>query len=309
MRIEEITKAKLEKVSDTELARLRYKAATYWDRHFKSNDRQTVGCFTRTGFIAKYRLLLNEVSSERRSLQGSTSDLDRQAFRQSMQAKADGIDLAMFQEVPTTKNCVILDKDFAKADEINITIQAAEDTATALFLEEELTKAFAEQFDKPVVFNHDEQYEGEGIPLFDQVMRPAAKVEAVEIKKEHKEIEEDLELLPVEKEKDERIVCGIVYEPNSVDSQGDQASADEIKKAAYGFMEHAQAFKVMHKGKKVNVRILENYIAPVAFKIGDRQVKKGSWVMVARVVDKKLWKAIKGGELTGYSMAGYAKVS
>ena len=83
---------------------------------------------------------------------------------------------------------------------------------------------------------------------------------------------------------------------------------EEIRKAAYTFMENAQAFKVMHKGKKVKVKILENYIAPCDFTIEKREVKKGSWVLVTRVLDKKLWQEIKAGKLTGYSMAGYAKV-
>ena len=66
----------------------------------------------------------------------------------------------------------------------------------------------------------------------------------------------------IEKSKDEQIVYGIVYEPDTVDSQGDQANAEEIRKAAYSFMENAQTFKVMHKGRPVKVKILESYIAP-----------------------------------------------
>jgi len=106
------------------------------------------------------------------------------------------------------------------------------------------------------------------------------------------------------KKADEQIVCGIVYEPDIVDSQGDKANAEEIKKACYHFMEKAQQFKVMHKGKKVGVEILENYIAPQDLTIGDKKIKKGTWLMTVRVNDSKIWKDIKTGKLTGFSMAG-----
>lgn len=107
---------------------------------------------------------------------------------------------------------------------------------------------------------------------------------------------------------DEHIVYGIVYEPDTEDAQGDAATAEEIKKAAYQFMEKVQVFKVNHDGENVDVKVLESYLAPVTFSIGKRKVKKGTWVLVTRVLDEKIWKAIKDGKLTGYSMAGYAKV-
>ncbi len=112
----------------------------------------------------------------------------------------------------------------------------------------------------------------------------------------------------IEKSADERIVYGIVYEPDTVDAQGDSASEEEIKKAAYYFMENNPTFKIQHKGKAVNSKVLESFIAPDDYTVAKRKVKKGSWVLVTRINDKKLWKDIKSGKFTGYSMAGYAKV-
>jgi len=112
----------------------------------------------------------------------------------------------------------------------------------------------------------------------------------------------------IEKSKDEQIVYGIVYEPDTVDTQGDQASAEEIEKAANDFMENVQTFKIMHKGKPAKVKVLQSFVAPVDYTIAKRKIKKGSWVLVTRILDKKLWEDIKAGKLTGYSMAGYAKV-
>ena len=110
-----------------------------------------------------------------------------------------------------------------------------------------------------------------------------------------------------EKAADQHIVCGVVYEPDVTDAQGDAASADEIEKAAHRFMEDVQIFKVNHKGKEVKVKVLENYIAPIDFNIEKQSIKKGSWLLTLRILDDKIWENIKKGELTGYSMAGYAR--
>jgi len=125
-----------------------------------------------------------------------------------------------------------------------------------------------------------------------------------------KVFEKFVSVYPIDKAaKDERLVCGIVYEPNVKDTQGDSANEVEIRKAAYQFMEEVQSFKVNHEGSKVKVRVLESYIAPTDFTVAKMPIKKGSWVLTVRVLDKKVWDAVKDGELTGFSMAGYAKVA
>lgn len=309
MRIEEISKQRLIDATDLELKQLKYKFAKFWDRHFKSNDNDFVGSFSRVNFVAKYRMVLKEMDSEKRSLSHSTCDIDRQAFKQTMEVRKNGIDIALLEEITTAKNFVFIEEDFAKADEINVTIRAIEpDEVVKFLLEEEVTKSIKELVDKDCSFTYDKDYEGDCIPLFNQVLRPVTKIEKVVLKNDGTIIEKDIVAMhPIEKG-DEHIVYGIVYEPDTIDAQGDKANADEIKKAAYGFMESVQTFKVMHKGNKVKVKILENYIAPVDFTIEKKEVKKGSWVLVTRILDKKLWKEIKAGKLTGYSMAGYAKV-
>jgi len=307
MRIEEISKQRLANATDLELKQLKFKFAKFWDRHFKNNNRDIVGTFTRSGFISKYRLLLKEMDSSKRSLEHSTCDIDRKAFKQSMEVKQAGIDIGQLSRVITHRNYILLDKDFAKVDEIKITIQSKDEPDQ--LLEDEISKMLSEQFNKPCTFIYQVDFEGDAIPLFHKVLSPTTKIEKIELKSEKKEteIEKDIEIIPVEKG-DEHIVYGIVYEPDTIDAQGDEADAGEIQKAAYDFMEHVQTFKIMHKGNKVKVRILENYIAPVDFTIEKRKVKKGSWVLVTRILDKKLWTEIKAGKLTGYSMAGYAQV-
>ena len=109
---------------------------------------------------------------------------------------------------------------------------------------------------------------------------------------------------------EERFVLGIVLEPDVVDAQNDVESPDEIRKAAHGFMEQFGNLGTQHTeivtGK---LRILESYLAPVDFQLGDDEagkVRKGAWVMGIRVVDDDLWTKVKKGEFTGFSIGGSA---
>ncbi len=110
-------------------------------------------------------------------------------------------------------------------------------------------------------------------------------------------------------DEEERMVYGVVMEPDTVDTQGDWATAEEIRKAAHSYLEYKQHQGVMHKffnfGKKL--RIMESYIAPVDFQMEGERVKQGSWIMATRVDDDGLWQAVKDGKLTGYSIGGTGK--
>jgi hypothetical protein len=106
-------------------------------------------------------------------------------------------------------------------------------------------------------------------------------------------------------EDDERYILGVVLEPDEVDSQGDTISAEEIRRAAHGYMQEFGNVGLQHQ-TFVNdkIKILETYIAPVDFEIGGETVKAGTWLMAFRVVDDSIWKAIKEGLLTGLSIGG-----
>ena len=107
-------------------------------------------------------------------------------------------------------------------------------------------------------------------------------------------------------DKMKQIVYGVVYEPDVADAQNDEANADEIEKAAHDFLAKSRVMKVMHEGKQAQVEVIESFIAPVNFTLGKQKVTKGSWVVAVHVSDKKIWKSIVDGELTGFSMAGKA---
>jgi hypothetical protein len=121
--------------------------------------------------------------------------------------------------------------------------------------------------------------------------------------------------LPIIKTDEEQFVMGVVLEPNDgegeapvdPDAQQDIYSAKAIRDAAHKFMADFRNMGLMHK-QFINgdVSILESFIAPVSFTVGTTKVRKGTWLMALRVTSDKIWKQIKGGELTGFSIGGSA---
>ena len=137
---------------------------------------------------------------------------------------------------------------------------------------------------------------GESPDLMDEPAHPA------------REGSRDFHKMIIQKAEDdapERIVFGIVAEPNEEDTEGDWESAEDIQKALYNFMEGGAIFKMNHAGGAVDAKLLEAFIAPVDYMIEGESVKKGSWVQALRV-DADTFGKIEDGTLTGFSMAGTA---
>jgi len=106
---------------------------------------------------------------------------------------------------------------------------------------------------------------------------------------------------------EERFVYGVVLEPETEDSQTDIYSEAEVRKAAHYFMENDGAMGLMHEALlKQGVKILESYLAPIDFEINGETVKAGTWILGVRVIDDKVWAAVKSGALTGFSIGGDA---
>jgi len=108
-------------------------------------------------------------------------------------------------------------------------------------------------------------------------------------------------------EEEQKLVYGVVYEPDVVDAHGDFMTAAEIEKAAHQFLKDARNIDKQHDFNAGVGEVVESYIAPADFTIGEEEIKKGSWVLVTKASDE-IWEEIKKGEITGYSMAGTAEV-
>ncbi|MDX5484857.1 XkdF-like putative serine protease domain-containing protein [Bacillus pumilus] len=105
----------------------------------------------------------------------------------------------------------------------------------------------------------------------------------------------------------QRLVYGIVYEPNVSDAHGDYMTPAEIEKAAHGFLKDAREIDKQHDFQGGVGEVVESYIAPSDFEMGGEVIKKGSWVLVTKASDE-IWEQIQKGEITGYSMAGTADI-
>ncbi len=107
---------------------------------------------------------------------------------------------------------------------------------------------------------------------------------------------------------DERFVLGVVLDPEVVDAQGDIYSPEEVRQAAHRFMEEFGGLGLMHRFR-VNdqVKVLESYLAPVDFAIGETRIRKGTWLLAVRILSDELWQQVKDGALTGFSIGGSAR--
>lgn len=138
-----------------------------------------------------------------------------------------------------------------------------------------------------------------------------------ELKKTAEEVGENLasrvfddgaRLAILKQSEEERYVKGVVLVPDETDSQGDIYDAPTVRHACHWFMEHARQLGLMHETALPDskVCILENYVADHDGEVEGQFVRKGTWVLAARIYDDDLWQAVKEGRLTGWSIEGSA---
>lgn len=116
-------------------------------------------------------------------------------------------------------------------------------------------------------------------------------------------------ILKSEETKEERIIFGVVLVPNDVDAQGDIYDEEEVRKAAYSYMEvYGGNIKLMHRGEPLDdgTKVLETYLSKQEERHGNEVFPKGTWFMGARVGNDELWAEVKEGKWTGWSMGGTA---
>lgn len=106
-----------------------------------------------------------------------------------------------------------------------------------------------------------------------------------------------------------QIAYGIVYAPNQVDSHGDYADAAVIRTAAERFMRDARTnnVDVQHDFDPADAYVCESWIVRSGDPLfGDEP--EGAWAVGVKVLDPKIWKALKAGNYTGFSLAGLGTV-
>jgi len=130
----------------------------------------------------------------------------------------------------------------------------------------------------------------------------------VQPKSYNAEVKCNVAIAKIDSEK--RLVYGVVLEPDEVDAQNDTINSDVIEEAAHAFLasyNRETKLGLMHRlFGNIGVELAQSYISLVDMTVQDQPVKKGSWLMVVKVLDESVWKKIKAGEITGYSIGGMA---
>lgn len=131
----------------------------------------------------------------------------------------------------------------------------------------------------------------------------------------------------ITKNEEKRLITGPVLVPDNIDLQDDIVSADEIEKAAHGYMiklayrdepeflkdlgfrnvDKAGERGFQHMDFSRKMAVVETFIAPVDMVINGREITKGTWVMTMKVFDDEVWNLVKAGKITGFSIGGHSK--
>lgn len=111
---------------------------------------------------------------------------------------------------------------------------------------------------------------------------------------------------------EKRLATGVVLEPDEVDAQGDTQGDDVVEAAAHDFLasyNRATELGINHKiFGDLGISLVESWVAPFDLKLGNQDIKAGSWIMTIRADDEQRWAEIKSGEITGFSVGGWASV-
>jgi hypothetical protein len=135
--------------------------------------------------------------------------------------------------------------------------------------------------------------------------KPGERPRLMEIKAAKSQWSAQVPIIKVDDER--RLVYGIVLEPDTVDAHGDYERPETIEQAAHNFLVKSRRIYLQHKDK-APAEVVESYIAPQDIVWSGQKVKQGSWVMVCRINDDRLWEDVKQGRYTGYSIRGLAEV-
>ena len=103
------------------------------------------------------------------------------------------------------------------------------------------------------------------------------------------------------------LVVGIVYEPRRLDAHGDWTDEEVIQEAAHHFLLRGPKLRRMHSEdlSPEQAGLVESFLAPQELQYPRARVQKGTWIVVVRVQDPELRRAIREGALNGFSMGGF----
>ena len=108
-------------------------------------------------------------------------------------------------------------------------------------------------------------------------------------------------------DEERQLVTALVLRPDEPDLHGDIYTALEVEKACHNFNVVCRKTNTQHKNAS-NAEVVESYVSPADFELGEGIVKSGDWIMTMHVVDPSEWEAVQKGEFTGFSIGCVAEV-
>jgi hypothetical protein len=116
--------------------------------------------------------------------------------------------------------------------------------------------------------------------------------------------------LPIVKGKNELLkqVTYVAMLPDSTDLTGDYTSADEVRKAMESFNRSHKTANLFHVLDTDTFEVIESYLAPTDFVLGDKEVQKGTWLMTLQVNNDDVWNMVESGDINGISIKAMATI-
>jgi hypothetical protein len=100
----------------------------------------------------------------------------------------------------------------------------------------------------------------------------------------------------------------IVMVPDEIDAHGDTTTEEEVRKACHNFNKYSMKANLFHLVETSTFEFCESYCCPTDFVLGDKFVKKGTWLATVQALDDNLWGLIKSGDINGLSIGALAAV-
>ena len=100
----------------------------------------------------------------------------------------------------------------------------------------------------------------------------------------------------------------VVMVPDETDLHGDVTTEDEVRKACHNFNKFSMKANLFHLVETDSFEFVESYVVPTDFILGDKFVKKGTWLCTIQCLDDGLWALIKSGDICSVSIGAMARV-
>lgn len=130
------------------------------------------------------------------------------------------------------------------------------------------------------------------------------------------EVRKSSQVAILKRDEDLRYVLGVVLEPNDgesgaplePDSHSDVYSVEEIRETAHQYLMSFTGLGEMHRREATpdEMRVCESYLAPADMEIEGQRIRKGSWMLGARIFSDSLWQKVKEGTYNAFSIDGEA---